>query len=452
MASEMTRLRWRLQNKISSHKQDIYLVSCFLAILFVILYCVLLRFDAPSMTDSRYDHYADHQLVKELVDEMNQNPKHRILVPNLVNPEREKKIFERVQEKIKDGKKPIKKPNRPFDVTRKPEKNNEEKLEEAQEKNIKKDKEYWMKKYAHVFNGGKYNDSDIRIQADSKLKGGKAQCIVYNHMAHINETYDCVQLKIQTKPQICLYPTEEDIHLSQHIKQEGEWEPHIVKLFMDYLATDPDIGFIDVGANIGVYTLTAASLGHPVVAIEPYDKNLRHLSRGIQLSRVEDKVTVLQNAISDKRLNYLDLRLDPTNQGGIHVDESNHNYKCYEEDCPPQVKAIYMDDVLEVVNFKSAIIKIDIEGHEHRAFRESSELFDRLYIPCIIMEWIKLREYFGTELTESRDKDMVYDLVEMLLDRGYKAFSMVTGQKLAPSYWYSWPDDIIWKHELVGLV
>jgi len=108
-----------------------------------------------------------------------------------------------------------------------------------------------------------------------------------------------------------------------------------------------------------------------------------------------------------------------------------------------------MDDLIEVINFKSAIIKIDIEGYEHRAFRQSSKLFQRLYVPYIIMEWQKLREYYGSEVEVSEDKTLVHELVQYLSLTGYDAFASETGEKLMPKLWYTWPDDIIWKHELV---
>ena len=61
---------------------------------------------------------------------------------------------------------------------------------------------------------------------------------------------------------------------------------------------------------------------------------------------------------------------------------------------------------------------------------------------------MQLRGYYGAEITQSEDKELVHQTVVMLHRRGYKAFSLVTGIELKPEYWFSWPDDIIWKHEL----
>ena len=69
-------------------------------------------------------------------------------------------------------------------------------------------------------------------------------------------------------------------------------------------------------------------------------------------------------------------------------------------------------------------------------------------ISHIIMEWIKLRAYYGSDMDASEDKDLTHDLVTMLFDRGFRPFSLVTGIELKRGYWYGWPDDIIWRNDL----
>lgn len=101
--------------------------------------------------------------------------------------------------------------------------------------------------------------------------------------------------------------------------------------------------------------------------------------------------------------------------------------------------------------YTQAIMKIDIEGHEHRALRQASALFDEIDIPCIFMEWMKLRTYYGSEVDQSEDKTLVFQLVDDLTERGYSAYSLVTGAKLLPSQWFAWTDDIIWKRNFAAL-
>lgn len=89
----------------------------------------------------------------------------------------------------------------------------------------------------------------------------------------------------------------------------------------------------------------------------------------------------------------------PDNQGGAFVRREagevgggatpceRHNI------CPSNVTTVLMDDLLEVVDFRHAVMKIDVEGHERRAFFHADRLFDSVNVGYIFMEWIKLRAY-----------------------------------------------------------
>ncbi len=43
-------------------------------------------------------------------------------------------------------------------------------------------------------------------------------------------SYECLTLSIRPNVPVCLYPDKMDIHVSAHIRREGIWEPHIVKV------------------------------------------------------------------------------------------------------------------------------------------------------------------------------------------------------------------------------
>ena len=111
---------------------------------------------------------------------------------------------------------------------------------------------------------------------------------------------------------------------------------------------------------------------------------------------------MLQNAISDSRtITPLVTRKD--NQGGVALeDQSKAKQKlipsCLESQTNPCVQTVHMDDLYVIAPFKKAVIKIDIEGHEHKAFAHAVRLLKDIYVPFIFMEWMKLREYYGAEV------------------------------------------------------
>lgn len=59
--------------------------------------------------------------------------------------------------------------------------------------------------------------------------------------------------------------------------------------------------------------------------------------------------------------------------------------------CPGQVTTILLDDLLEVLTFDRAIIKIDSQGYEHKAFQHANKLLDTVFVPYIYMEWLLMK-------------------------------------------------------------
>lgn len=56
---------------------------------------------------------------------------------------------------------------------------------------------------------------------------------------------------------------------------------------------------IDIGANIGTFSVYAANFGATVYAIEPEPHNLEALKKNIELNHMQDKIHVCPYAISD---------------------------------------------------------------------------------------------------------------------------------------------------------
>jgi len=116
-------------------------------------------------------------------------------------------------------------------------------------------------------------------------------CSVYNTTPEVDESFHCIRLMIKPPTRVCLYSDADDIHVSRHIRKDGLWEPHIVRLFQNLLFQNPDLGVIDIGAHIGQYSLLAASMRRQVVAVEPYPPSLRRLHRAIKINKVEQQVS-----------------------------------------------------------------------------------------------------------------------------------------------------------------
>lgn len=99
-----------------------------------------------------------------------------------------------------------------------------------------------------------------------------------------------------------------------------------------------------------------------------------------------------------------------------------------------------------MTNFKSAVMKIDIEGYEHRAFCHADQLLSDVRVPYIFMEWVKMREFYGAEVHDSPDKKLVQRMIDSLASRQYLPYSITNASLriLDLRRWYLWPDDIVW--------
>lgn len=156
------------------------------------------------------------------------------------------------------------------------------------------------------------------------------------------------------------------------------------------------------------------------------------------------QIILVTNAVSDRRDTF-ELSVPSDNQGGVSLTSQDADRFCTEPDCPPHATTIVMDDLLEVTNFEAAIMKIDIEGHEHRALVRSRRLFRTVDVQFIIMEWIKLREYYDNEAHSSPDKRLVFEMIDYLVEMGYSPRGSLLNNRLDPSFWYGWPDDVFWE-------
>lgn len=78
-------------------------------------------------------------------------------------------------------------------------------------------------------------------------------------------------------------------------------EPETIQWIDDYLQTDSTTQvFIDVGANIGIYTLYAASVNSKVeiIAVEPINRTFTELEKNIALNSRTDQIKTAHVALS----------------------------------------------------------------------------------------------------------------------------------------------------------
>jgi FkbM family methyltransferase len=140
---------------------------------------------------------------------------------------------------------------------------------------------------------------------------------------------------------------------------------------LGYISQNPSWLVLDFGAQIGQYSLFAASMGRQVLTVEPFYDNIVRLHKAATEEKIQNKIKLVKNALSNKRNEIKRLQPNSDNIGGQSLLQSkNKNYK--KSDMANDkylVETILLDDLVEQLplnsdgkKYKQAILKIDIEG------------------------------------------------------------------------------------------
>jgi FkbM family methyltransferase len=185
---------------------------------------------------------------------------------------------------------------------------------------------------------------------------------------------------------------KQDRDVSGLLISSGIWEENLVTHFVRILSIHKQYAFFDIGANIGIYTMYAASLGcSNVISIECFRPNIERIRRAIELEHVQKRVILIPHALYNKSNVYLSLRANiPNNIGSQRLT----NEVAKNDKDPLVVKTIRFDDLISIVNERNihdAIIKIDIETSEHFLCETGERMFNQINIPFVMMEWANIK-------------------------------------------------------------
>jgi FkbM family methyltransferase len=173
-------------------------------------------------------------------------------------------------------------------------------------------------------------------------------------------------------------------HLFRRVIKDGAYEPDLARLCISLL--DPERDVIDVGANVGFYSvLLARNLNKGrVLAVEPTEGALRRLRKNLEMNGVGDKVVVVEGVVSSA-------------QGAvnIHTVEGAEEYSSVKKQAHPaargrtvstrMVQGKTVDALTEEFNLRPGLIKIDVEGFEEHVINGATETLKR-YRPIIVSE------------------------------------------------------------------
>jgi FkbM family methyltransferase len=197
--------------------------------------------------------------------------------------------------------------------------------------------------------------------------------------------------------------------LGRKLVVEKWFEPRVREKLRQHVR--PGATVLDVGANIGYYTVQAATLVGPhgrVVAFEPQPSMRQELAANLALNRITN-VTIMPYALSDRAAiaHFCVPTAGHESMGSLH---SNARFKA---DCEIEVETRCLDDVLESASCTRVdLVKLDAEGAELPIVKGASGLLSGPNRPYVVFE--------ANEENCAPFGYRVFDLLKAFWDFGYQ--------------------------------
>ena len=196
---------------------------------------------------------------------------------------------------------------------------------------------------------------------------------------------------------ICTYPADIDVYISAGLQRHGSWEGKRVKNLAQFFINHPELEFLDLGCNIGTYSLSLAHTGVNVTAIDALADNLKLLHESVRLGNLQQKIRIIWNALS-KDHSLLEFKTPSRNVGATRIKRVLKSVT--NEITTKVVRTITLDDLVPFFRGKRVGMKIDIEGGEYDAILGGKQFFQEVQVLIIQMEWYYQARHVtaGTEI------------------------------------------------------
>lgn len=258
--------------------------------------------------------------------------------------------------------------------------------------------------------------------------------------------------------------------VSRRIERKGAWELRITKNMIKNLEiyaaetqkTLGDLTVVDIGANIGWYTMVIASLGVNVVSFEPMEPNLDLFRRSLCVAspEIRDRVTLFGHGLSEKEQTCFQY-VRRSNSGNGHtrckekVEDLKLNFDDFKMVGRSQLRVL--DNIIRTVPkseakkepISIAALKIDTEGFEPIIFNGGHVLLSKAEIPVIFTEYVPR---YLRQITPGMTG---FDYLKYFYDNGYVVYNenshnpwtLLTNMTAARAHTWTGETDVVVVHE-----
>jgi FkbM family methyltransferase len=170
----------------------------------------------------------------------------------------------------------------------------------------------------------------------------------------------------------------------------------------DRLVREGDL-FVDIGANVGMYTIMAAALGARVVAVEANPEAVQRLRQNIALNGLSVRV---ENVAATRTSGVVEMTTTLGAANHLLPAPSISDREAHHEVVGRTLDELLGDEA------QVRALKIDVEGFEHDVLLGSTRLLEREAIDVLQVEW--------NHLARLRTGESRRPSADLLRDLGYK--------------------------------
>ena len=200
--------------------------------------------------------------------------------------------------------------------------------------------------------------------------------IIFKYL--ITNIYDRNKKKIFTMRNFGGSTISRGFHLFKTDKEVAEW----IEGF------DANSVLVDIGANVGLFSLFAASKKHKVLALEPESLNFACLNLNIKDNNFNEYITAFPIAVNDEhKISYLNMERMKFGGSGSTFDrctgESGNEFKPIHKQGSVSLR---LDDIIKSLNLTINYIKIDVDGNELKVIKGMTEILKNKSLKSICIE------------------------------------------------------------------
>ena len=194
-------------------------------------------------------------------------------------------------------------------------------------------------------------------------------------------------------------------HVMRQIYLRDVYEKNTIRHIAKYVK--PNMVFVDVGANIGAYTLNIGKLltEGEVFSFEPNPRANRYLRKNIELNELSN-IHILEKGLSDKEETVV-LYTPSLTTASINKNSTSKETEIIEL---TTLDEFFVESRLKTID----VIKIDTEGHEMKCLKGAKETFKKNKKMMLVVE------IDDNCLSAGYSKE---ELFGYITDMGFKAFS-----------------------------